>query len=41
MIFRKYSFQKLTHFSMENNALDIPAPDTHGVVSRNSCVPST
>jgi hypothetical protein len=38
---RKYSFQKQTQFSQENNVLDAPAPKTDGFLSRGTCVSST
>jgi hypothetical protein len=41
MIFRKYTFQKLTQFSLRNNALDVPASNTDIVLSRDTSVPST
>jgi hypothetical protein len=41
MIFRKYSFQKLTQFSEGNNVLDAPASNTDGFPSRDTCVSST
>jgi hypothetical protein len=33
--------QKLTQFSQGNNVLGITASNTHGFVSRGTCVPST
>jgi hypothetical protein len=41
MIFRKYSFQKLTQFTLGNNALGVPSSNMDGFLSRDSCVPST
>jgi hypothetical protein len=41
MIFRKYSFEKVTQFSLGNNALDVPASNTDDFLSRDTCVPST
>jgi hypothetical protein len=37
----KYSFQKLTQFSQENNALDATSYYTNGFLSRDICVTST
>jgi hypothetical protein len=39
--YRKYSCQKLTHFSQGNNVLDAPVPNTHGFLMRDTCVSST
>jgi hypothetical protein len=35
---RKYYFQKLSQFSEGNNVLDASASNTHGFLSRDSCV---
>jgi hypothetical protein len=40
MISRKYSFQKLTQFSQENNVLDASPLNTDGVHSRGTCISS-
>jgi hypothetical protein len=41
MMFRKYSFQKLTQLSLGNNAVDAPACNVDEILSRDSCVSST
>jgi hypothetical protein len=41
MIYRQYSFQKLTQFSQGNNIVDSPPSNTDGFVSRDTCVSST
>jgi hypothetical protein len=41
MIFRKYSFQKLTQVLQSNNVLEAHASDTDGFLSRDTCVSST
>jgi hypothetical protein len=40
MICWKYFFQKLTHFSQENNALDAPASNIDDLTCSNTCVTS-
>jgi hypothetical protein len=41
MIWRKYSFQKLTQFTQGNNVLDAAASNTDGFVLRDTYVSST
>jgi hypothetical protein len=36
----KYSFQKLTHFSQENNVVDAPASTVDGFLCRDTSVSS-
>jgi hypothetical protein len=38
---RKYSIQKLTHFSQGNNVLHAPVSTTNGILSRDTFVSST
>jgi hypothetical protein len=38
---RKYSFQKLTKFSQEKNALDVPASNVDVFLWRDTCVSSS
>jgi hypothetical protein len=41
MMFKGYSFQKLTQFSQESNVLDAPVSNTDCFLSRDTCVSST
>jgi hypothetical protein len=41
LIYRKYSFQKLTETSQGNNVLDVPASMTDVFLWRATCVSST
>jgi hypothetical protein len=38
MMFKKYSFEKLTQFSQGSNVLDAPVSNTDGFLSRDPCV---
>jgi hypothetical protein len=40
-IYKKYSFQKRTQFSQENNALDVPVSNSDGYPWRDTWVSST
>jgi hypothetical protein len=41
VIYRQYSFQKLTEFSQGYNALDANVSNVHEILSRDICVSST
>jgi hypothetical protein len=41
MIWRKYSFQKVTKFPQGNNVPDAHASNTDGCVCRDTCISST
>jgi hypothetical protein len=41
MIFRIYSFQKLTQFSLGSNVIDTVAFNPDSFLSRDTCVPAT
>jgi hypothetical protein len=41
LTFSKYSFQKVTQFSLGNNLVDAPVSNIDGFLSRDTCISST